>query len=57
MYRLIKSKSKGFVLTNICGLHTEYGIPMVGSTHCRLFCPHFKGTIKVLLWEFVKCKR
>jgi hypothetical protein len=57
MYRLIKSKSKGFELTNICGLHTEYGIPMVGSTHCRLFCPHFKGTIKVLFWEFVKCKR
>ena len=57
MLRLIKSKNNGFVLTNICGLFTEGGTPMVGSKYCKEKCPHFNGVTKILFWKFIKCKR
>lgn len=57
MLRLIKSKYNGFLLTNICGLITENGTPMVGSKYCKEMCPHFSGVTKLLFWKFIKCKR
>lgn len=57
MLRLIKSKNNGFVLTNICGLTTKGGTPMVGSKYCTERCPNFAGVTKILFWKFIKCKR
>ena len=57
MLRLIKSKNNGFVLTNICGLITEGGTPIVGSKYCKKECPHFNGVTKILFWKLIKCKR
>jgi len=57
MLRLVKSKNNGFLLTNMCGLITKNGTPMVGSKYCKEMCPHFNSTIKLLFWEFIKCKR
>jgi hypothetical protein len=31
------------------------GVPMVGSTFCKTNCPHYKGTMRLLFWKFVKC--
>lgn len=45
----------GFVLTNCCWYSTRNSFPMVGSTFCKTNCPHYKGTIRLLFWEFVKC--
>lgn len=50
----IKIKSD-FILTNCCWYETENGTPMVGSTYCKKMCPHYKGEIKILCWNFVKC--
>lgn len=46
---------KGKWLKNPCGLELKNGKPMVGCKYCLNKCPHHKGTIKILFWEFVKC--
>ena len=28
---------------------------MVGSTFCKTNYPHYKGTMRLLFWKFVKC--
>lgn len=57
MLRLIKTKNNGFVLTNMCGLITENGTPMVGSRYCKEICPYFVNVTKILFWKFIKCKK
>jgi hypothetical protein len=50
-----KNYKKGWALTNFCWYETKDGFPMVGSTFCDTYCPHYKGTIRLLFWKFVKC--
>lgn len=57
MLRLIKTKNNGFILTNMCGLITENGTPMVGLRYCKEIYPHFVNVTKILFWKFIKCKR
>ena len=52
---LRRISKQGWALTNCCWYNTEYGIPMVGSTFCQTNCPHYKGTMRLLFWKFVKC--
>lgn len=33
---------KGWALTNFCWYETKYGNPMVCSTFCDTYCPHYK---------------
>ena len=56
MCKLRRVKEKNGYLSNFCGRHTEGGTPMVGSKFCETDCPYFRGTIKILRWEFIKCK-
>lgn len=56
MVVLRRITKKDWALTNCCRYETKYGNnPMVGSTFCETKCPHYKGTIKLLFWKFVKC--
>lgn len=50
--RIIK---RGCALTNCCWYSIKNDFPMVGSTFCKTNCPHYKGTIRLLFWKFVKC--
>ena len=45
----------GWVLTNRCLYKTKYGFPMVYFKFCKTKCPHYKGTMRLLFWKFVKC--
>lgn len=62
MCRLRLIKANGDWLSNKCGIDVELdsrgngGTPMVGCKYCRQQCPHHKGIIRFLFWEFVKCK-
>jgi hypothetical protein len=56
-FRLIRKDGK--FLTKQCGMDVNLnlpGTPMVGCKYCRQQCPHHKGVIRFLFWEFVKCK-
>lgn len=55
MTKLRRIIIKGKWLKNPCGLEFKNGNPMVGCKYCLNKCPHHKGTIKILFWEFVKC--
>lgn len=56
MCRLRRVKEKNGYLSNSCGLWTESGTPMVGSKYCEKDCKFYRGTIKILNWEFIRCK-
>lgn len=52
---LRRISKRGWALTNCCWFETKDGNPMVGSTFCKGICPHYKGTMRLLFWKFVKC--
>lgn len=52
---LRRIKKQGWRLTNCCWYETKDGTPMVGCKFCKNNCPYYKGTIRLLFWEFVKC--
>ena len=48
--------NKNGYLTNACWNNCQTdGVPHVGSKYCKKMCPHYKGEIKILCWNFVKC--
>ena len=53
---LRRVKEQNGYLSNCCGLHTEGGTPMVGSKYCEKNCQFYRGTIKILNWEFIRCR-
>lgn len=53
---LRRISQQGWVLTNCCWYKTKDGVPpMVGSAFCKDNCPHHKGIMRLLFWNFVKC--
>ena len=52
---LRRISKQGLALTNCCWYETKDGVPMVGSTFCKITCPYYKGTTRLLFWKFVKC--
>lgn len=52
---LRRISKQDWALTNCCWYDTKDGVPMVGSTFCKTNCPHYKGTMRLLFWKFVKC--
>ena len=52
---LRKISKQGLRLTNCCWYDTKGSTPMVGSKFCKNNCPHYKGTMRLLFWKFVKC--
>lgn len=52
---LRRIKKQGWRLTNCCYHETKDGTPMVGCKFCKNNCPYYKGTMRLLFWEFVKC--
>jgi Fe-S-cluster-containing dehydrogenase component len=56
MLRRIKIRN-GFTLENPCGIKIDNNYPMVGCRYCKTQCPYYNGEVKILFWNFVKCKR